>query len=273
MRKLSFNILLYIKFSIILASTAGCEKVIHLKTDNIPAKYVIEASLSDYPGDCFVFISKSVKLSDSSIFYGVTGANVSISEAESGNIPIHLYESSSGIYTTDKITTKAGRHYTLTVDIDENHFTSTAYMPEKVKFDSLFVGDFEIFGENRKFANVTFNDPPGKGNSYRFLQFKNGVQNSNIFVMNDEYSDGKPINTFLAFFDQSDEQRIDIGDTVMVEMQCITPAIYKYFYSLAQSSTGGNEVVAPGNPVTNITGGALGYFNVFTKERKLVIVK
>ena len=90
--------------------------------------------------------------------------------------------------------------------------------------------------------------------------------------MNDEYSDGRVINTFLAFFDNSDNQRLDTGDTVMVEMQGIDPSVYKFFLSLSQSSTGGNESVAPGNPVSNIKGGAIGYFNAYVKQRKKVIV-
>lgn len=252
-------------------SIAGCEKIIDLKTDKLQDKYVIEANLSDQAGDCQVTITKAISLNDPNIFYGVSNATVTISDGTKP--PVKLNETVPGLYLSDNLSAISGHTYNLKVEtVDGKTFTSACTVPEKVLFDTMFVADFSILGSNRKFANIIFQDPPGKGNNYRFLQFKNEVQNSNIFILNDEYSDGRTINTFLAFFDESDDQRIDVGDTILVEMQCISPAIYGFFNSLNQSSTGGAEVVAPGNPVTNIEGGATGYFNAYIKQQRSVIV-
>lgn len=269
MRKQFRNIIIFLFSAIILVFISGCEKVIHLKTDNVPQKYVIEANLNDQQGGCIVRITQTIKLNDRTIFPGVSLAKVTISD--NASIPIGVPEMAPGVYYSEFLRAQPGHRYELKVQIGDKTFTSEALAPRKVNFDSLYLHDFEAFGSVRKFAYVIFKDPPGKGDAYRFLQFKNGVQNSNIFVMNDEYSDDRQINTFLAYFDQSDDQKINPGDTIRVEMQNIDPAIYKFFYSLSQSSTGGTEVVAPGNPVSNINGGALGYFNVYMKQEKTII--
>ncbi|MBN9351396.1 MAG: DUF4249 domain-containing protein [Chitinophagaceae bacterium] len=271
MIKINSNIIFCLPLAIALIFASGCKKIIELKTNEIPPRFVIEANLSDQLGDCYVYISQTVRLSDSSNFSGVSGAKVTISD--SGHNTVALFETFKGFYRAPSLRAITNHHYILEVEINGQHFSGEASLHRKVPFDSLYISDYFIFGKNRKFANVIFQDPPGKGDSYRFLQYKNNAQNANIFVMNDEFSDGRKINTFLAYFDQNDEEDMMPGDSITVEMQCIDPKVYTYFNSLAQSATGGNDAVTPGNPVSNITGGALGYFNVYTKERKSVVVK
>lgn len=249
----------------------SCEKVIDINLNKANPKYVIEGNLSDIPGECRVQVTKTVNFSDPSDFAGVENAIVSIQQDQ--NEPVTLIQITPGIFESGMLKARSLSTYKLSVKIDGEEFTSTVKVPEKVPFDSLYIADFSGFGDTRKFANVIFKDAEGLGNAYRFIQYKNGLPNSNIFLLNDEYSDGRVINTFLAFFDNSDNQRLDRGDTVTVEMQGIDYSVYKFFLSLSQSSTGGNESVAPGNPISNIQGGALGYFNAFVKQRRTVIVE
>ena len=248
----------------------SCEKVIDINLNKANPKYVIEGNLSDIPGDCRIQITQTVNFSDLSIFPGVENAVVSIREDQ--NQPIKLIQTSKGSFESSLLKARPAHTYTLSVQVDGREFTSTVKVPQKVSFDSLYIADFSGFGNTRKFANVIFKDAAGLRNSYRFIQYKNNIANSNIFLLNDEYSDGRIINTFLAFFDTSDNQRLDSGDKVMVEMQGIDPSVYTFFQSLSQSSTGGNESVAPGNPVSNIKGGAIGYFNAYVKQRRTVTV-
>lgn len=249
----------------------SCEKVIDINLNKANPKYVIEGNLSDLPGDCIVLVTQTVNFSDPTDFAGVENAVVSIQEDQKQ--PIKLIQTSPGVYESGLLQAKSLSTYKLSVQIGGEEFTSRVKVPEKVLFDSLYIADFSGFGDTRRFANVIFKDAEGLGNAYRFIQYKNGLPNSNIFVLNDEYSDGRVINTFLAFFDNSDNQRLDRGDSVMVEMQGIDLSVYKFFLSLSQSSTGGNESVAPGNPISNIQGGAIGYFNAFVKQRRTVIVE
>lgn len=268
MRRLLYILIFLMPASWLLLS--GCQKVIKLKLGDVPPKYVIEGRLSNHFNDCQVRLTTTNPIDEPSVFDGVSNARVSIQEDDKA--PVLLYERSAGVYENGSLRASPGRRYTLHVEIQDQKFSSTVTVPQPVPFDSLYIIDFTGFGNTRKFANVMFRDPAGVANSYRFLQYKNGIQNSNIFILNDDFSDGKVINTFLAFFDQSEIQKISSGDTVRVEMQCIDPSVYLYFNSLSRSSTGGNEVSAPGNPVTNIKGGAIGYFNAFISEERTVIV-
>lgn len=254
---------------IVFTVCASCEKVIDINLNKANPKYVIEGNLSDKAGDCKVFITQTINFSDSSSFNGVDNAVVSIREDQKE--PENLIQVSSGVYQSDLRATPS-HSYTLSVLIGDQKFTSTVKTPEKASFDSLYIIDFTSFGSTRKFANIIFKDPDGLGNAYRFVQYKNNIENPNIFVLNDLYSDGRMINTFLAFFGDSDNQRIDRGDTIRVEMQGVDPSVYKFFFSLGQASTGTGNNVAPGNPVSNIEGGAIGYFNAFVKDTKTVIV-
>jgi hypothetical protein len=74
--------------------------------------------------------------------------------------------------------------------------------------------------------------------------------------------------------DDEPDNSIKIGDLVQIDMQCIDSAIYKYWYSLNRSATGGGQNSAtPANPVTNMTGGALGYFSAHTLESRTLVVQ
>ncbi len=269
-RKLYEKTLGIIGATFISMACLSCEKVIDINLNKANPKYVIEGNMSNISGDCLIQITQTVNFSDLSEFPGVENAVVFIREDQKE--PIKLIQTSRGIYESSQLRTRPTHSYTLTVQVNGEEFTSTVKVPEKVTIDSLYIADFSGFGNTRKFANVIFQDPVGLGNSYRFIQYKNDLPNSNIFVLNDEYSDGRLVNTFLAFFDNSDNQRLDTGDTLTVEMQGIDPSVYKFFLSLSQNSTGGNESVAPGNPVSNISGGALGYFNAYVKQRRTIIV-
>ncbi len=57
-------------------------------------------------------------------------------------------------------------------------------------------------------------------------------------------------------------------------MMCIDAAVYKYWYSfLTGGASGDSNSASPANPVTNIKGGALGYFSAHTLQTKTVVVQ
>ncbi len=64
------------------------------------------------------------------------------------------------------------------------------------------------------------------------------------------------------------ELQIKSGRLVQVEMRCIDPASYLYFYSLSQTVGGGpGGGATPANPPTNIQGeGVLGIFEAYTTQ-------
>ncbi len=148
-------------------------------------------------------------------------------------------------------------------------------MPALVPFDSLKITERSVFGNTNKYAAVFYADPAGVPNQYRFVQYVNGVKEKTIFVRNDDVNDGRNIERTLIYFkngNNNNDDKLKTGDQVMVEMRCISQPVYKYWFSLAESSTGENQSATPGNPVSNIAGGALGYFSAETFQTRTVTV-
>ena len=69
-----------------------------------------------------------------------------------------------------------------------------------------------------------------------------------------------------------DSADIQLGDYVTLSMYCVDVNTYDYFRELAQQQSTGTFAavlftdVAPSNPATNLSGGALGYFSAHTVQ-------
>ena len=251
----------------------SCEKVIDLNLNSTSKKYVIEGNITDAPGTCAVKITQTKDFNENNDFPGVSGAVVTISD--NGGTPVTLTESTAGLYQTTTINGTTGHTYTMTVTVNGQTFTASSTMPVFVPFDSIFVEN-SAFGGNRKVASVVYTDPVGLGNGYHFIEYKNGVQESTVFARDDEFSDGRKVTAELLTFggsdDDDDKKKINTGDTVRVVMECIDPAMYKYWHSI-DAASGDSNSATPANPVTNITGGSLGYFSAHTVSERSIVAQ
>jgi hypothetical protein len=251
----------------LLALTA-CTKVIDLKVRNADAQYVIEANITDQPGPYTITISRTDTFSSSYQFQGVGGANVSLQD-DAGNSET-LKETQPGIYQTSTLTGVEGRTYSLHITANGHVFTSSSTMPARVNFDSLYVREIINISKTVKAAVPIFTDPRGQGNSYRFNQYINGRLDKALYYQNDDFSDG--LRSTFALLQPDPDSTLRPNDQVEVDMQCIDKPMYKYWFSLDQSANG-NGASIPSNPVTNIQGGALGYFSAHTSQRRSLLVK
>ena len=268
--KSAANILLPAVMMLLLAS---CEKVISPNLNTVAKKYVIEGNISNEPGGCQVKITQTKNFAENNDFAGVSGAIVTVSD--NGGAPITLSESSQGTYSANSVSGTPGHTYTLTAKLNGETFTSSSTMPVQVSLDTLYVEDKVLFGDTRKVAAMKYKDPAGKGNAYHFIQYKNNVRESTVFVTNDDYTDGNTVTTELLYFDNNDDddtKKIKTGDTIKVIMECIDTPVYTYWFSI-DGATGASNNATPANPVSNITGGALGYFSAHTVQAKSVSVK
>jgi hypothetical protein len=253
----------------------ACTKVITLNLNNSSPKYVVEGTITDSIGTAKVLISQTKDFYASNAFVGVTGAVVTITS--DGGVVTTLAATDSGVYTAPLLTGQQNHTYVLNVLVAGQTFTATSTMPAKVSFDSLFITLNPTFGSTKKVANIQYQDPPGKGNSYRAIEYVNSFQQQTIFVNNDDFTDGNkviaPLNIFGGDNDSLSNKKINTGDTVKIDFQCIDKNVYEYWFSLDQSSTGSSQSAAPGNPVTNMQGGALGYFSANTLQSRSVVAQ
>jgi hypothetical protein len=252
---------------------ASCRKVIDVDIEGVEPKYVVEAVITDRPGDSRVLLSTTKDVSENNQFPAVSGATVLVTD--DAGIVTTFTEDSAGTYTAPAFTGVIGKKYSLQININGKTFTAESKMPERVKMDTLYISDEILFGENTKLANTSYQDPPGKGQCYRYIQYINDKKTKTIFTNNDDYIDGNYVEAKLWYLtddDSAEEEKIKTGDTVRLDMLCIDQAVYKFWFSLTQSATGNSQSASPANAVTNITGGALGYFSAHTVQSKTLVV-
>jgi hypothetical protein len=252
-----------------ISSFCSCQKVIDLKLHDADIKYVVEGVITNEPGVCKISVTQSKPFYENNQFPGISGAIVMVKD---NDLEFALPETQPGVYETNLINGTPGHVYQLSVTIHNNVFTATSKMPLPVLLDTVYISNGP-FGEF-KFATVGYDDPPGISNSYRFVQYLNGLKDPAIFWQNDEFTDGQTVLIQLdTGIDKKDDARnITSGDTVTIEMLGIDEAVYKYWYSLHFNGGDGGNIATPANPVTNVSGGALGYFSAQTVDRKSVIV-
>jgi len=253
-----------------LISLSSCEKVIDINLNKVEKRYVVEGVVTDQAG-ARVLLSQTKDFDDDNSFAGVSGAIVEITE--NGGATTTLSETTTGVYEAPALIGSIGKTYSLSVKLNDQSFTAVSTMPQKINLDTIYVTDEFLFGDTRKIVNLEYKDPPGRGQNYRFVQYLNGIKETEIFVQNDEYTDGRNVTNKLFYFpedDDDDSRKIKSGDQVRLEMFCIDANIYKYWFSLYRSATGESQAT-PSNPVSNMKGGALGYFSAQTSQAKTMI--
>jgi hypothetical protein len=256
----------YIPFAgiaVLLVLFVSCTKVINVDLNDVAKKYVIEGNITNEAGPYTVKITQTKNFDENNQFPGVSGATVTVGD-NTGYIET-LQEVSAGIYQTKNLHGTIGRTYNLTVDINGSRFTASSTMPAQVNLDSLYVTNLNFFGKIVKAVVPVYTDPAGQGNSYHFNQYINGTLDKQVYYQNDDFTDGKTSTESLLRNDP--DSTLHTGDNVVVEMQCIDKPMYTYWFSLDMSATG-EGYGTPSNPVTNISGGALGYFSAHTAQRK-----
>lgn len=257
---------------LVLLIVTSCQKVIDVKLNNEAPQYVIQGEITDGPGPYFVTISRTKNFSANNTFDKVSGAQVMISD-NTANVTETLNETSPGFYQTSLIGGVPGHTYHLSVVINGQTFSATSTMPaQTVNIDTLYAA--KSFTGNEIFATVVFKDPPGKGNYYLLRQWVNGQQIKSTNVRSDDAIDGQTYTVQLRYDNNADSGNpsINKGDSITAELDCINKQVYD-FYRTLQAVTGASNTATPTNPLTNITGGALGVFNTCTSRKKTVVAK
>ncbi|WP_341908259.1 DUF4249 domain-containing protein [Fluviicola taffensis] len=250
---------------LLLFTLASCEKVIQPDLKNEKPQLVIEGEVSNQGPACRISISMSSSFNEAGNFNGVTDAVVKVSDnlGNSETLPMQ----SPGIYQSTILSGIPGRTYFLNVSYDGKEYTSVCKMPSSVSIDTLFQMTQIANGNTRRFLIPAYTDPISESNYYRLKVYSNGKPISKIFVRKDYLTNGinvtQPVGPFLSEFVPT--------DTATVCLMGIDKSIYEYFNGLEQTLNGSSS--APANPVSNISGGCLGYFSAHSKsEKKIKII-
>lgn len=260
-----------ISFFIIGILTIGCEEVIDIDLNDGGEVLVIEGNVSNTETTHFIKISKTVPFSSHSTNNPQSNAQVKIveespSETDFNGYPITpkaeriFTEVSPGTYRIVNYKASPGMKYTLTVELEDETYVASSTMPQPVLIDSIGTVTDNLFGDESKTVGIVYQDPPGIKNYFRYLVMVNGEPSNLVFAFNDKFNDGKKVQRNL-YHDDLDLVR---DDAVMVEQQCVDANVYTYFNGILSNNAG---AAAPGNPKSNFSNGALGYFSAHTVAR------
>jgi hypothetical protein len=253
--------------SFVMLAGISCQRVIDVDIANAAQQIVIEANLTDQKGTQTIKISKSVPYNNTNVYPTVSGALVTITN--SIGVVYKFTETQPGTYTINNTKGLYTETYNCMIKVNNQTYQAASVMPLLVALDSVgLIG--QTFGSKTvKTVTVSYHDPAGMANQYKYIMYVNGVQVKRIFTDDDRLTDGRVVTS--ALYQQDIE--LKTGDKVDVDMQCIDPYIYNYWFSL--SSQNGNtpaDSSTPSNPTSNFNNGALGYFSAHTIQRKSLIV-
>jgi hypothetical protein len=248
-----------------VATLSSCEKVVNVDLNKAEDKYVIEAPLyeGDHPFKVRIFkttdyygISKQVGVNDAKVVIVGNGDSIVVPPIAEGEYELSSYQAI------------AGEEYQLSVRSGEKLFSATTTIPPHLAVDSIGYEFKEADFQNEGFEiHFAFLDPAQQQNNYRIkLTVNDTVQTraEDLFLFDDKYNDGKPVKVGPG-------KRFKNGDRIEAELLSLDRQTYSYFMGLYDVLNNQNGP-APANPVTNIQGGALGYFGGFTSLKKGLLV-
>ena len=252
---------------------SSCTKIIELDLNTADPQIVVDAQLSDDPAErATVQLSKTVNFTNNNTFPSLSNAIVFIKNRTTGETDT-LKETSAGLYKGSKLLGKVGNTYDLTIKVEGKTITSSSTIPRKISLDSISTLKQSFFGRTSISLIPRYIDLKGVGDNYRFIMSVNGKVMKNIFVFNDELSDGE-LNGRPLFGGGDDDDEIKIGDSVTLEMRCIDAPNYLYFSTMADGGGAGNsDSATPTNPVTNLNGAILGYFCAYTTQKRTITIQ
>ncbi|NDV94698.1 DUF4249 domain-containing protein [Dysgonomonas sp. 521] len=236
---------------------AACEEVINVNLTEAEPMNVIDASITEN-SPCIVLLTRSQGFYNNESYERISDAKVELFD-EYGNSDV-LAESNKdkGLYFSQMIGT-VGFTYTLKVTSGNNVYEAKATIPQAIPIDSVYIYRVKIGNEDIYSPCVAFQDPPEEDNYYYTTLYVNGNPMSSIYLDNDEYRNGLKVENIL-FFDKEDnnDEELKAGDKLRIDMQTLDKGMYTFYNSLRSVAAGGGT-----NPLTNITGGALGCFKAY----------
>ena len=250
-------------FVAVLAITAvSCTKVIDIDLNEEDQKLVIEGTILEGDTTHRVRITKTLNF-DESIAYPVVNDAVVTVVDNLGNAGTFT-SVGNGWYELTGYTGIPGRTYVLTVVAEGKTYTASSKMPDILNMDYLDVTYFP-FGTDT-FINVTpvRLDQAGISNYYSFDIIINDTLQKGIYLQDDQFADGNYI--MQPLFGPNFKKL----DTVTVRLANIDRPVYDYFNQLATNTNG--QGATPANPVSNFSGGCLGYFSARTTDVKTVVI-
>lgn len=265
------HILLILVFAAVLVS---CEETIKLDLKQTPPTVVIEGLVTNRAGMQRVKVSMTADFYSSSKTPRVTDATVLVTDDQGNEFPFvhnpNNVNDLDGIYVPqdENFAGLVGRKYTLTVVVNGKTYTATDDLASVIPIDSLKyrlnedeAEDPKDFGKAHEVL-IYAREPQDETNFYLFKFYRNDslkyYNDTDIYISDDEYLAEKidGIETPIYYAP---------GDVARVEAYSLSRGGYVFYYdlnSILNNDAGGMFGPVPASPRTNLSNGALGFFQV-----------
>jgi len=259
-----------ILYILIFVFLFACEKVIDVDLNDANPAIVIEGNLTNLPGLTQVTISKTGNYFGETSIERISDASVIITDDVGGSFA--LSETKGGIYELDDIEAEIGRTYTLSVEVEGVKYEASSKITPPVYIDSLSYDYEKRFGIYTKgfYLNMHYTDPPGIKNYYRIQVLRNGKftnYRENFNVFDDRLSDGDSREIRLA------QPRYYEGDKAAVVFISLDKGAYDFLNTFTELVYVNPGSLAPANPISNFSNGALGYFAAWSFSYMDITIK
>ncbi len=258
---------------VLLFSFTSCEKIIEIDLEDAEPRIVIEANLDAETAQLVVIVSRTADYFNSAETEFLSSAEVTLKDGFGNTWDIPFMSNGRYEALIDGLETNA--LYSMQVVVEGNTFNATSFLPETVELLNLTstFQEANAFFEEGYQVRFQFLDPANEENYYRIIYSINGEEQragDNLQVLDDALFNGGGVD--LPLF-----QEIFVGgETIGLKLLHIDEASFDYFDSLSDiiSAGGGpgGASAAPGNPNSNWSGNALGYFSSFSHSELEIIL-
>lgn len=261
----------------------SCDKPILLDLNQSTPRIIIEGQVTNKTGYQYVKITRSVGFYQTGESPAVEDAIVRVTDDMGNEIQfVHNpgnYADSTGFYLPETpFTGEIGRSYKLNVTADGEVYEAEDDLQRVTTFDSL---TYRISTDEQE-------DPKDFGKYYEVLMYANEPQNTTDYYLFKFYrNDSLKVYNDTEIYFADDEilgENIDgvsspifyaPGDTARVEMYSLTRNGFVFYNDLQNllNSDGGLFNQPPSNSRTNLSNGALGYFQASALEIGEIFIK
>ena len=244
---------LLICLNLILLSS--CKKDIEIDYHQVDPIYVVEASVSNEGMEAR--ISQTNNMDDNSTASNIDNAIVVVTGSDGSSKT--LTYSKNGIYKSSAVGIP-GVEYTIDIQFDEHHFTSSSIMQEMPKMNNFRFIRKKIVTENYQMGELLLQDIPNEENWYFMHIYRNKLGYRWAVKRDDTNPNGELQQLFTFAREGSDDKDLlQEDDWLHIEIRAIDKKSYDYFYSMQIMDNTGT------NPIPNFTGGCLGYFSAYSQ--------
>ena len=253
----------------------SCEEPTTIDTDQAPPQVIIEGLITNELKRHTIKVTQTANFYDTGNTPRVNGATVIV--RDNANNQYNFEEEESGVYRPNQpFQGEIGRTYDLSVLIEGEEYTASERLLPVTTVDSvtysLNIEETEEVNEDVFSFFLYTVEPQDEKNYYLFKFYRNGTwlnEEGEDITVTDDTAVGEEIDGIEAPY------LYLRGDTARVEMYSLTRDAFIFWNDVATLifSDGGVFAPLPANPRSNISGGALGVFQVSAVDAGEIVIE